>query len=114
MSEGSSTIYVSLVHLSGLNLTYFVDVVGVNTITPFLGSRLDSLLHDLLDLLLALLAVDIDIPLVPVAQFVLESFRSGTHAVFVDGYTFTAIAIRVERKLVFPVTVSATPDSLKK
>jgi hypothetical protein len=59
MSEGSSTIYVSLVHLSGLNLTYFVDVVGVNTITPFLGSRLDSLLHDLLDLLLALLAVDI-------------------------------------------------------
>jgi hypothetical protein len=82
--------------------TYLIHIIWVNTITTFLGSSLDPLLHNLLNVLFALLAVDVDIPFVPVPKFVLKSLGTGTHAVFVDRYPFSAITIRIERKLVVP------------
>jgi hypothetical protein len=83
-------------------VTYLVDIIRVNTITSFLGSSLDPLLHDLLNVLLALFAVNVDVPLVPVAKFILKSLGTGTHAVLVNRYAFSTITIRIERKLVIP------------
>jgi hypothetical protein len=82
--------------------TYLVHIVGVNTVTSLFGSSLDPLLHDLLDVLFALLAMDVDIPFVPISKFVLKSLGTGTHAVFVDRYPFSTVTIRIESKFVAP------------
>jgi hypothetical protein len=82
--------------------TYLVDIIRINTVTSLFGSSLDSLLHDLSDVLLALLAVDVDIPFVPVAKFVLKSLGTGTHALFIDRNPFSTVTIRVESELVVP------------
>ena len=58
---------------------------------------------------LALLAVNVDIPFVPIAKFVLKSFGTGTHAVLVDRYPFSTITIRVESELVAPGCISYLP-----
>ena len=58
---------------------------------------------------LALFAVDVDIPFVPIAKFILKSFRTGTHAVLVDRYPFSTITIRVESELVAPGCISYPP-----
>lgn len=87
---------------SNLDIAYLVNIVGINTVTSFFGCRLDPLLHDFFDVLLALLIVNINIPFVPLAKSILKGFGTGAHAVFVDWNTFTAIAIWVERQFISP------------
>ena len=94
----------------GSETTYLVDIIRVNTITSFLGSSLDPLLHHLLDVLLTLFAVNVDIPFVPITKLVLKGLGTGTHAILVDRYPFSTITIRVERELVTPGFMSDVPD----
>ena len=93
--------------------TYLVDIIRINTVTSLFGSSLDSLLHDLSDVLLALLAVNVDIPFVPLAKLILKSLGTGTHALFVDRNPFSTITIRVESEFVAPGFISYDSTAAK-
>jgi hypothetical protein len=77
--------------------THLVDIVGINTITTLFGCLFDPLFHHIPDMCLALLVVNVNIPLVPLAQPVLKSFGTGAHScLFVGGNTGSAVAFGFE------------------
>jgi hypothetical protein len=84
-------------------VTHLIDVVRINSVTSFINSLQDPTLHLLLDMLLAFLVVNIQIPLIPLSKLVLQGIGTGTHAIFVDWHSRTAIAFRIEKKLVATV-----------
>ena len=64
-------------------------------------------------MLLALLAVNVDIPFVPVTKLVLKGLGTGTHAILVDWYPFSTITIRVEGELITSGFMSYFPVGAK-
>lgn len=81
-------------------MTHFVYVIWIDSITTLFDRCLDPLLHDFLDVLLAFLAVDIEIPLVPIPKSILKSFGTGARAIFVDGYSLATVTSGVKCQLI--------------
>lgn len=106
MSEGLSTVLVSSRRTVGggeFLVAHFIDIVRVYSIASLLDGFLYSSFHDLLDVLLALFAVDVDVPLVPVAQPILKCVGSLAHPFVVDRNAWSTVTFRFERQLVTPV-----------
>jgi hypothetical protein len=91
-------------------IIYLVNVVWVDTITSFLCGGLDSLLHHFSDVLLALLVVDVHVPLVPLAEPVLERVGTGTHALLVHWDTFSTVTFGFKVQLVTTVVETRKED----